>query len=256
MKPYYEEDGITIYHGDCLEVLPTLPPASVRLLWTDPPYGHNNNNGDLQASRVADGVKDARVRAVVPIANDGPEEMRAVVDSALALAQPLLIDDCCCCCCSGGGGPTPTFAWLAQRMDTGGLSFCHAIVWDKSGRGPGMGWRFRRDYEFVMVAHRVGGKLAWADKDRAVSNIMRVVPTRADHHPNEKPLALVRKFVALTTAPSELVLDPFMGSGTTLRAAKDLGRRAIGIELDERYCEVAAERLRQRVLPFFDGAES
>jgi site-specific DNA-methyltransferase (adenine-specific) len=254
IKPYYEEDGIAIYHGDCREILPQLEPESVRLVWTDPPYGHSNQDGDLQAARVRDAVSGARKKPAVAIANDGQEDMRAVVDAALTLVEPLLLSDCCCCCCccAGGGGPTPTFAWLAQRMDSQGLAFCHATVWDKSGRGPGMGWRFRRDYEFVMVAHRAGGRLAWANKDTAVSNIFRVTPPRNENHPTEKPLQLVRNFIRLTTSVGDLVLDPFMGSGTTLRAAKDLGRRAIGIELEEKYCEVAANRMRQRVLSFFE----
>lgn len=70
MKPYYEHGGITIYNGDCREVLPTLEPQSVRLLWTDPPYGHGNQDGDLQAARVRDNVKGARKREAVAIAND------------------------------------------------------------------------------------------------------------------------------------------------------------------------------------------
>jgi site-specific DNA-methyltransferase (adenine-specific) len=254
VKPYYEHAGITIYHGDCRDVLPILEPASVRLLWTDPPYGHNNADGDLQSARVADGVKGARTRPVVAIANDSQGEMRSCVDAALDLALPLLLSDCCCCCCcAGGGGPTPTFAWLANRLDDRGLQFCHAVVWDKTARGPGLGWRFRRDYEFVMVGHKSGSKLAWSNKDLATSNIMRDAPTRNHNHPTEKPASLVGRFISLTTARGELVLDPFMGSGTTLVAAKDLGRRAIGIELDERYCEIAARRLSQEVLPF-DGA--
>lgn len=135
-------------------------------------------------------------------------------------------------------------------MDENGLAFCHAVVWDKTARGPGLGWRFRRDYEFVLVAHRSGAKLAWSDPNKATSNIMRDAPTQNANHPNEKPQSLVSRFISLTTAPGELVLDPFMGSGTTLVAAKDLGRRAIGIELEERYCEIAARRLSQEVLPF------
>ena len=247
MKPYYEHGGITIWHGDCREVLPIIAPASVTLLWTDPPYGHSNNDGDLQSARV--GIKGARQQAVIPIKNDDPDSMRSVVDAALRLSTPLLRPDCCCCCCcTGGGGPRPTFAWVAERMDRDGLAFFHSVIWDKSGRGNGLGWRFRRNYEMVMVAHRKGGKLAWADDAVAVPNIQRDMPVGDRQHPNEKPLELVHKFIHWTTQPDDLVLDPFMGSGTTLRAAKDLGRRAIGIEIEEKYCEIAARRLEQEVL--------
>ena len=125
--PYYEEPGITIYHGDCRAILPELEPESVSLLWTDPPYGHGNMDGDLQSARV--GVRVGRQLAAVPIANDSAEDMRAVVDAALTLAVPLLLSDCCCCCCCcGGGGPKPTFAWLAERMDRDGLAFFHSVI--------------------------------------------------------------------------------------------------------------------------------
>jgi site-specific DNA-methyltransferase (adenine-specific) len=135
-------------------------------------------------------------------------------------------------------------------MDREGLQFFHAVIWEKSSRGHGLGWRFRRDYEMVMVAHRTGGKLAWADDAVAVPNVQRDAPVGDRLHPNEKPASLVEKFIKWTTGPGDLVLDPFMGSGTTLRAAKDLGRRAIGIEIEERYCEIAAKRLSQEVLDF------
>jgi len=229
-----------------------LVPESVTLLWTDPPYGHANMDGDLQSARV--GVGGARQRPVVPIANDTPEEMREVVDAALRMVVPLLRRDCCCCCCCCGGGPRPTFAWLAERMDRDGLAFFHSVIWDKTGRGPGLGWRFRRDHEMVMVAHRSGGKLAWVNPDRAESNIRRAQPVRDRLHPNEKPRDLATDFVEWTTLPGDLVLDPFMGSGTTLVAAKNLGRRAIGIEIEERYCEIAANRLSQGVLDFGGAA--
>ena len=247
MKPYHEEDGITIYHGDCREVLPSLVPESVTLLWTDPPYGHSNLDGDLAASRI--GVRGGRQVAAIPIAQDSPEEMRRAVDAMFSLAVPLLRRDCCCCCCCGGGGPSPSFAWLAERMDRDGLSFFHALIWDKSGRGDGLGWRFRRNYEMLMVSHRRGGRLAWTDESKAVPNVWRIQPVPNEDHPTSKPLALPSLSIQLHTAPGDLVLDPFMGAGPSLEAAQRLGRRAIGIEIEERYCEIAAKRLAQKVLP-------
>jgi hypothetical protein len=244
--PFYQDEHCTIYCGDCREILPTLNRGSVRLLWTDPPYGHSNQDGDLQSSRV--GVRGARQRPAVAIQNDSPEEMRTVVSDALTLSVPLLTTECCCCCCCGGGGPRPTFAWVADRMDRDGLSFFHAVVWDKTGRGHGLGWRFRRDYEMVMVAHRSDGRLSWREGVPATSNLVYVAPEDNALHPTQKPAALVGHFIELTTSPGELILDPFMGSGTTLEAAKLAGRRAIGIEIDERFAEIAAERLRQKVL--------
>lgn len=100
----------------------------------------------------------------------------------------------------------------------------------------------------IMVSHRSGGRLSWADHDVAVSNILREQPPIKRLHPNEKPVEMVGRFIRLATEAGDMVLDPFMGSGTTLRAAKDLGRRAIGIELEEKYCEIAAKRMGQEVL--------
>lgn len=254
LTPYYERDGIVIYHGDCLEILPLLPSESADIVWTDPPYGHNNNDGDLIHRREAalgllpSGATPPQAR---PIANDGPEEMRAVVDAALKQCARILKRDCCCCCCCGGGGPRPTFAWLAERMDREGLSFFHSVVWDKGGLG--MGWRYRRNHEMVMVAHRRGGTLKWEWKGKGpeTANVVRIgkVIPREDDHPTPKPEALIAHFLRLHGKTGDVVLDPFMGHGPTLRVAKDMGMRAIGIEIEERYCEIAAKRLAQQVLP-------
>ena len=250
MTPYYDKDGISIFCGDCRDVLPSLEAGSIRLIWTDPPYGHANQEDDLQADRVRDNVKGARKREPQPIANDSGRQWELMMQEFLWKAVRVLSPDCCCCCCCcSGGGPKPTFARVAEWMDTD-LEFFHAVVWDKSDRGNGMGWRFRRNYEFVMVAHRKGGRLAWVNDDVAVPNIMRVRPEDNTLHPNTKPLSLVRRFIELTTSNEDTVLDPFMGSGTTLVAAKLLGRRAIGIEINEDYCRIAVERLRQGVLQF------
>lgn len=229
----------TLYLGDCREILPTLGKESVDLLWTDPPYGHSNHDGDWNAR-----LNEHRGIEGAPIANDDADGMRSVVDAMLNLAVPLLKADCCCCCCccgGGGGGPRPTFAWVAQRMDTSGLQFFHSVIWDKIN--PGLGWRFRRQHEMVMVAHRSGGKLAWRDPDLATPNVFRFSKPRAGEHPNEKPVELCEHFINLHTNNGDLVLDPFMGSGTTGVAAVALGRRFFGIELEPRFFDIACERI-------------
>lgn len=240
---------VTLFHGDCLEIMPQLEAESVDLLWTDPPYGHANQDGDLQ--HAMNGRKGSTMKVPEPIKNDDMQSMKRVVDGMLKEAARVLKSDrCCCCCCCCGGGPKPTFAWLAQRMDADGMAFFHSVIWDKSARGIGMGWRFRRDYEMVMVAHRKGGRLSWAEDADAVSNIVRFHIHNDRIHPNEKPLDLALHFIRLTTEIGGMVCDPFAGSGTALRAAKDLGRRAIGIELEERHCETTAKRMGQEVFTF------
>jgi len=228
----------TIIQGDCLEIMRTWPNGFADMIWTDPPYGHGNHDGDLNSQlNKHRGIEDK------PIANDDAESMRVVVSGMLDEAARILKSDCCCCCCCccGGGGPRPTFAWLAQRMDEGGLSFFHSVIWDKIN--PGLGWRYRRQHEMVMVAHRKGGKLLWSDEDFALPNIIRSSKPRDSEHPNEKPVDLVVKFLKAHTQPGQIVVDPFCGSGTTLVAAERLGLSWIGIELDPKYCAIAQARI-------------
>ena len=225
--------------GDCLEVMETLTNGSVDMIWTDPPYGHSNHDGDLNSR-----LNDHREIASKPIANDDADGMRRVVDGMLHEAARVLSPDCCCCCCCCcGGGPRPTFAWVADRMDRDGLSFFHSVIWDK--KNPGLGWRYRRQHEMVMVAHRSGGRLLWADDSIAARNIFAMMPPRERLHPNEKPVGMVKHFIGLHSAVGQAVLDPFMGSGTTLVACQKLGRHGIGIEIDPDYFEVACRRVEE-----------
>lgn len=246
MKSYYDHAGITIYNADCREVLPTI--EAVDMVLTDPPYGHNNNNNGDLASRCELALGRTKIaQPTRPIANDG-EEANDLAKWLFKECARLLPPGGCCCCCCGGGGPDPQFArwslWLSEV-----LNFKQMVVWDK---GPmGMGWHYRRSYEVVLVAEKPGAACRWFDTTNKVENIIRnmpkIIPTAAEH-PTPKPIALMRHFIELHSAPGDLVLDPFCGAGTTLRAAKDGGRKAIGIELEERWCEAAAKRLQQEVL--------
>lgn len=110
-----------------------------------------------------------------------------------------------------------------------------------------MGWRYRRNYEFILVAHRKGGKLAWADESLAVPNIVRDMPPIDRVHPNEKPVSMVERFVELHTQPRQTILDPFAGSGTTAVACIRTGRRSISIEKEEKYCAIAKRRMEEAI---------
>jgi site-specific DNA-methyltransferase (adenine-specific) len=229
-----------VIHGDCLEVMARLPGECVDMIFTDPPYGHGNHDGDWNER-----LNNHRGIENKPIGNDDAESMRRVVSGMLTHAARLLKSDCCCCCCCccGGGGPKPTFAWVAQRMDEGGLSFFHSVIWDKLN--PGLGWRYRRQHEMIMVAHRAGGRLRWADEKTTQSNIISMSPPRDREHPNEKPLALVRRFIELHTLPGDVVLDPFAGSSTTAIACIELGRNFICIEQAAQYVAVSKRRIQE-----------
>ena len=238
----------TLYLGDCLEALASMESESVDMIWTDPPYGHSNGDGDFLASR-SEIMRDGRATKASVIANDSQDDMRRVVDGMLKEAARLLRhDSCCCCCCCG---PRPTFAWLAQRMDGDGLEFFHSVIWDKAN--PGVGWRYRRQHEMVMVAHRKGGRLAWNDSVPAVPNVIRLAKPRAQEHPNEKPIALMELMISAHTTPGNVVLDPFMGSGSTGVAAVQIGRQFIGVEIDPAHFETACRRIEdaQRIQDMF-----
>lgn len=251
MTPYYNKDGIKIFHGDCLEILPMLTDTghleseSVGLLFTDPPYGHRNGDDDF-AARRSRYAADGRKRPTETIQGDG-HEWRILVQRALLRSLSLLArDSAVAVMCAGGGGVDPSFATLSSLMNDL-LEFDQAFVWDKRARGPGLGMRIRRDYEFVMLAHKSGGLLPWMEQE-AHSNILDFPPVAADLHPNQKPEALPAFFIRRNCPVGGVVLDPFMGAGTTLVAARALGFEAIGIELEERFCERAANRLAQAIL--------
>lgn len=142
------------------------------------------------------------------------------------------------------------------------FDFKQMVVWDK---GPiGMGWHYRRSYETVLVAQKRGGKCKWYDKSQRVENIIRpgafgikkLIPSASDH-PTQKPVALAEFFIKLHTQPGEVVLDPFLGSGSTAIAAKKLRRRFIGIELNPEYVKMAEERLKPYMnqMALFNGTE-
>ncbi len=232
---------VTLYRADIAQVLPKIDNASIDMIFTDPPYGHGNANGDLLANKHK-ALKNELPTIQKPIANDDEDGMRSVVNFMLNEASRILRHDSCCCCCCGGGGPRPTFAWLAQRMDREGLQFFHSVIWDKKHWG--LGWRWRRRHEMVMVAHRRGGKCLWNPQAKAAPNVIACCKPRDKHHPNEKPLQLVAQFVTNHASEDQIVLDPFMGSGTTGVACVQHGRRFIGIELDREYFNVAKTRIK------------
>jgi len=241
-------EDVTIYQGDCLDVMKALADKSVDMIFTDPPYGHNNNNGDLISKWEAvlgrsDYVPERDNR---PIANDG-KEANEIFKACLPEFKRILGDNgcCCCCCCCGGGGPDPMFARWSLYLDEI-LNFKQMIVWDK---GPmGMGWHYRRSYETVLVAFK-GQKCRWFTDRKDIENIIRpgmninkIIPS-IEQHPTEKPVGLSTHFIQLHSQEGDIVFDPFMGSGTTGVACVRMGRKFIGIEIEEKYVSIAKKRI-------------
>ena len=253
-EPWIERREIgpcTMYLGNALDIMIRLDAESVDMVFTDPPYGHNNNNnGDLIHRREVALGRSSEIAESNPIANDGPEANNLYRAALVDMSRLLRAPGCCCCC--GGGGPDPQFARWALWMDAV-FKFKQQVVWDKGKMG--MGWHYRRSYEVVLIGEKRGsGKAAWYDTSRKVENVIRpgdygikkIIP-RKDQHPTEKPWQLAAHFIGLHSQPGALVLDPFMGAGSTGDACIRTGRRFIGIEIDPAHYATACARIERAV---------
>lgn len=241
MKPYYSDDAVTIYHGDCRRILPQIERVGVML--TDPPYSpHTHAKQWIGAALTAGG--DKRVSTAHKELGFDPltDELRAFICAEAKRAVERWSLAFC--------DTESAHLWRNDYV-AAGLDYVRTCFWDKVDSAPQFtGDRPAASVEAIVCAHP-SGKKRWNGGGRR--NVFRhaVNGERGPKpHPSTKPLMLMPELVTLFTEPAELIVDPFMGSGTTLRAAKDLGRRAIGIELDERYCEIAAKRMGQEVLTF------
>ena len=228
MTPYYDEDGITIYHGDCREWLASRQDDSVELLISDPPYG-------------VEWQSRSRLNLFSPIiGDDGSLDMRHMLDECVRVLMSR----------------RHLYVFGFDLSGVSGLSATVDLVWDKQAKGLGnLEIPWAPSYERIGFGvkdrgkdHIARGGLVTRLRRESVLRFTR--STIADIHPTEKPVALLRELIESSSHLHECVVDPFAGSGSTLIAAKLEGRRAIGIEVEERYCEIAAKRLAQRVLPF------
>jgi DNA modification methylase len=222
VKPYYSDESVTIYHGRCEDVMPSLPQPA--LVLADPPYGVNERTERRKAGRGQSAYALMNARDFPPIdGDDGP------YDPAPMLVFPRLV------------------LWGANHYADRLPTSPSWIIWDKldgltSKRG--FGFNDNGDAELAwtnlggpvrVIRHRWVGLIRDTEKERHV-------------HPTQKPVAVMAAIIEAFTKPGDLILAPYMGSGPELVAAKRLGRRAIGIETSEAYCESAATRCSQEVL--------
>lgn len=215
MKPYYEEDGITIIHGDCAEVMPSLDPVDIVL--TDPPYGMEYQSG-------------YRIGKPPPKIRGDDTFLSGLVVEAVSLARCAAYVFCRWDNLIAGDlvKPTSVLAWVKNNWSAGDLNHAHGRQWEAICFYPGSNHVFHSRIPDVIYDDRVA----------------------SDSHGTVKPVGLLKRLIAANEG--DVVLDPFMGTGTTLRAAKDVGRKAIGIEVEERYCEIAAKRCSQGVFDWPD----
>lgn len=246
--PYYEDEFVTLYHGDCLEIAPTMPGD---VMVTDPPYGETS----LAWDRWPDGWPG--------------------VMANIAGLRSLW--------CFGS-----MRMFLDRRDDFGDWRLAQDIVWTKPRGRSVVTDRFSRSHEHALHFYRGkwgdvyhepprvayhgaphpgavrrgqsddGTKVkpvkgAGSYSEDGTRLMLTVIPgdpgdPRLTVHPTQKPLVVLEPIIRYSCPPDGTVVDPFAGSGSTLVAAKQLGRRAIGVELEERYCEIAAQRLAQDTL--------
>ncbi len=242
MEPYYQDSAVTIYHGDCREILPAIDPVDAVI--TDPPYSSGGQfRGDRAQKTTAKYVSSDSIDTCRSEFSGDNLDQRAFLSwAALWMAQ--------CFRASKDGAVILAFSdWrqvpvMTDAIQHGGWVWRNLVTWWKPGVRMQRG-RFSASSEFVIYASRgvpTPGELS-------PQNVLRCrhVGGEAKEHIAEKPAELLRLLSGVTPAGST-ILDPFMGSGTTLRAAKDLGRKSIGIEIEERYCEIAAKRMAQETL--------
>lgn len=213
--PYYADEAVTLYHGDCREILPSLDLTDVALLLTDPPYGM-----DYKPLRGGDGSKRWK---------DGVRGDAEPFDPTPLLAYGR--------CVLWGGN------WYADRLpNSGGW-----LVWDKTPKGIKEGF------------HASHAELAWTNCCSSVRKFSCQWGGEARNgephlHPTQKPVALMRWVLSQFTEPGDLILDPYAGSGPVAEACRDTGRRYVGIELEQRYCDALAGRFSQGVMDFGEPA--
>lgn len=248
MIPYYDQDGITIYHGECREVLRSID-VSYDIVLTDPPYSSGGlMRSDRDMKTTAKYRNSGTVKQDPDFSGDNRDQHSFIWWASFWLAE-------CGQRLSPGGAIVTFIDWrnlhcMIDAVQVAGFVYRGIIGWDKTEAvRPMKGW-FSSQMEFAITAtrgpvQRGGG----ADGICQHGVIRRPTAGAKKRHLTEKPVELLQDILQ-TRNDWNVVLDPFMGSGTTLMAAKLLGRRAIGIEIEEKYCEVAADRLRQGVLAF------
>ena len=237
MKPYYQDEWVTIYHGDCREILPTL--EKVDLVLTSPPYNLGNS---VKGSFYGGKGKGERIEYLSHDDDMPYEEYRAWQHEILKLCYDQLQE-------TGvifyNHKPRITGGIFDDRKDLLPFPIRQEIIWDRCGMVNFSGSFFATNTERLYIIAKEDWKpnkecLGWGE-------VWRITPETDNPHPAPYPIKLALKVIASATQTGAIVLDPFMGSGTALRASLNLNRKCIGIEIEEKYCEIAARRCQQQV---------
>ena len=236
LKPYYETELGVLYCADCLDVMAKMPEKCVDLVLTDPPYGI-----DFCSSRTSRKEK---------LANDKLTDWLTLIREVLPQFFRIITDVGCCCCCCGGGGKTPVTAIFTMELIQQ-FKLIQTLVWKKF---VGLGWKYRPAYENIIIFSKDDKSYSFYDKTKKCSNVIEGINQDipqyrgkeagySDDHPTQKPTKLMELLINIHSKRNDLTIDPFLGSGTTAVACEKLGRQWIGVEISEKYCEVAAKRI-------------
>lgn len=241
MTPFYERNGITIYCGDCLEVMPGLEPESVDAVITDPPY---SSGGQFRADRMSSVTqKYIQTGSIdtwrVPFTGDNRDQRGFLIWCSMWMGKARFV--------TKYSGLVITFTdWrqlpaMTDAIQCGGWVWRGIATWWKPGIRMQQG-RFSLSSEYIVF----GSNGAMAEGQRSPQNVFRCAPVAGKDktHIAQKPAEVLHWIIGVTPEHS-IILDPFMGSGTTLKAAQVEGRRCIGIDTSEEYCRIAVDRLRQ-----------
>jgi site-specific DNA-methyltransferase (adenine-specific) len=225
MKPYYADELVTLYHGDCREILPELDPASVDLVMTDPPFSVPVTYQDVTGTHI-------RSWGDLIVMEPFFREVFTAVKRVVRKGGQVYV------CCDGDTYPVFYKASYSLWPQS------HMLVWYKPSGRRGRGWLHSHE----IVLHLRTEETRYAEGFR--QDVIGIMPVRTlnRQHPAEKPGDLWTFLAEGMPKPIYTVLDPFLGGGGLLDWARMRGHRAIGIEIEERYCELTARRLAQGTL--------
>jgi DNA modification methylase len=237
VKPYYEHGGVMIYHGEALAAMEGIGPGVVDAIVTDPPYCAGAVSEAQRTRASGQGLRSENLKRFGWFVGDNMGTaglvwlLRAVAVEARRVVKPTgsLLAFC----------DWRMVATLQPAIESAGLRFQNLVVWDKLHMGLGTGFRARHE----LILHYTLGSPEYHDMGTANVVTSKRVTAADREHQTQKPIDLLQTLCNVVSPPGGVILDPFMGSGTTLVAAATIGRKAIGIEWDEAYCEVAARRL-------------
>jgi site-specific DNA-methyltransferase (adenine-specific) len=243
VKPYYQDDAVTIYHGDCREIIPHLP--MVDALVTDPPYSSGGMvRGDRMQSTRDKYQSSGAIIEHPDFTGDNRDQRGFLAWASLWLAEVKEITaPGGVCCLFSDWRQLPT---MTDAMQAGGWVWRGIVPWDKGNSRP-MPRRFSQACEFL--AWGSNGPRDFSTVDATYHpGILRGRPPADRQHSTQKPTEVMQTICEIVPRGG-LILDAFFGSGTTGEACKAIGRRCIGIEKLEHNCEIAARRMLQEVLP-------